>query len=191
MERLKMRQYWFSARVRIRLWSTLVWAGAFALLCIGRSAAQTTADGQADPPVILLQTLHCVEKGNWRLHSYLTKQKELRAAFTAEMGQPGTAHLIVVVRESPSRGHYFDVSRTNDHGLTVFESLSDGGFSTESGNLKFDDPRLFRLGFQKNLERQIQAALQSRTFTIPASEVWYRHADYTCACERRKNCVTP
>jgi hypothetical protein len=156
------------------------------VLCLSQPAfAQTPAASEEKPPLILLQALHCLDSDQGWMRSYLRNHKDARVSFSVDTGNPpGIMAWTIVVHESESRGHFFEVSRENDHGTMVFRLLDSDGFTARSGKLEFDQPRLFRPVSGKFVERRVKDALQNRSFLISSNEIQYRHADYICDCKR-------
>ncbi|MBZ5509100.1 MAG: hypothetical protein LAO78_26880 [Acidobacteriia bacterium] len=144
--------------------------------------AQAPAVSEEKPPLILLQALHCLEANQGWMRSYLRKHKDAWVSFSVDTGNPPeVVAWTIVVRESELRGHFFEVTRENDHGTMVFRLLDSDGFTTKPGKLEFD--RLFPLSW-KYFERRIKDALQNQRFVISASEIQYQQGSYTCDCTR-------
>ncbi len=148
--------------------------------------AQTPAVSEEKPPLILLQALHCLDSDDYGwMRSYLRNHKDAQVSFSVDTGNPPeVVAWTIVVRESESRGHFFEVARTDDHGTMVFRLLDTDGFTTKSEKLEFDQPRLFHAVRGNHTEQHVKDALQNRGYVISAYEIQYRHADYTCDCTR-------
>jgi len=153
--------------------------------------AQTPAISEEKPPLILLQALHCLDSDDYGwMRSYLRNHKDAQVSFSVDTGKPPeVVAWTIVVRESESRGHFFEVARTGDHGTIVFRLLDTDGFTTkseklESEKLEFDQPRLFHAVRGNHIEQHVKDALQNRRYAISANEIQYGHVDYTCDCTR-------
>jgi len=148
--------------------------------------AQTPAVPEEKPPLILLQALHCLDSDDYGwMRSYLRNHKDAQVSFSVDTGKPPeVVAWTIVVRESESRGHFFEVARTDDHGAMVFRLLDTDGFTTKSEKLEFDQPRLFHAVRGNHIEQHVKDALQNRRYVISANEIQYRHVDYTCDCTR-------
>ena len=156
------------------------------LLLVQPTLAQTSAVSEEKAPLILLQALHCLDSDDqgW-MRWYLRNHKDAEISFSVEtMNLPGAVHWTIVVRESESRGHFFDVSRRDNNGMMVFRLLDTDGFTTRTEKLEFDQPSLFHAVRGDHIERRVKDALQNRRFLISANEIQYRYADYACDCKR-------
>ena len=148
--------------------------------------AQTPAVSEEKPPLILLQALHCLDSDDYGwMRTYLSTHKDAQVSFSVDTNHPPeVVAWTIVVRESKSRGHFFEVVLAGDHGPKVFSLLDTDGFTTKSEKLEFDQPRLFHAVRGIHTEQRVKDALQNRRYVISANEIQYRYADYTCDCTR-------
>ena len=148
--------------------------------------AQTPAVPEEKPPLILLQALHCLDSDEYGwMRTYLNKHKDAQVSFSVDTNHPPeVVAWTIVVRESESRGHFFEIARAEDHGSVAFRLLDTDGFTTKSEKLEFDQPRLFHAVQGHHTEQRVKDALQNRRYVISANEIQHRYANYSCDCTR-------